>query len=383
MYEIDDYLAMVEDAVRTPAYLAAMAVTIRPGDRVLEIGTGFGYFAVHACRLGAAHVWAVEPNDAVAHGRALAEANGCADRITFVQGFSERLTLPERADVLVEDLRGISPLHGSRLAVLRDARDRLLASAARRVPLRDLLFLAPAELPADLARLAPDAPPAPHGISVAPIRALLPHAVHRTRAEADVLLASGAEWARLDYVDLPDADPAGEAVWTVERDGTLAGFVSWFATTLAPGIGFDTGPSAGRTVYDRGFLPLGEPIAVRAGDRASVRVRTRFDGTEYVWAWDTEVQHAAGGVERRRNSNLLTRAISGLRRARRSADHVPARSAEVAALATLMQAVDGATPLSTVARSLRATHPDVFGSEQEALRWAGELLARLGEESGR
>lgn len=383
MYEIDDYLAMVEDPVRTPAYLAAMAVTIRPGDRVLEIGTGFGYFAVHACRLGAAHVWAVEPNDAVAHGRALAAANGCADRITFVQGFAERLSLAERADVLVEDLRGTSPLHGSRLAVLRDARDRLLVPDARRVPLRDALLLAPSELPEDLARLAPAAPAAPHGISVAPIRALLPHAVHRTRAGADALLAGGAVWARLDYADLPDADPAGDAEFTVERDGMLAGFVSWFETTLAPGIGFDTGPAAGRTVYDRGFLPLGDPVAVRTGDRVTVRVRTRFDGTEYVWAWDTEVHYAAGGVERRRCSNLLTRAISALRRSRRSAEHVPARTAEVESLATLLGAVDGATPLAEIARVLRGAHPDAFASEQDALRWAGELLARLDEESGR
>ena len=132
MYELADYLAMVGDDARTKAYLDAMTAVVRPGDHVLELGTGFGYFAVHACRLGAAHVWAIEPNDAVSLGRPLAEAHGCAERITFIQDYAERVTLPRRADVLVEDMRGTSSLNGSRLAVLLDAEARLLAPGARR-----------------------------------------------------------------------------------------------------------------------------------------------------------------------------------------------------------------------------------------------------------
>lgn len=379
MYELDDYFQMIEDPVRTPAYLAAMRAVIRPGDRVLELGTGFGYFAVQACLAGAAHVWAVEPNDAVAHGRALAAANGCADRITFVQGRAEQLVLDARADVLVEDLRGVSPLHGARLAVLRDARARLLAPGARCIPARDELILAPAELPPDLARLAPDAPERIHGIAVAPVRSLLAQAIHRTRADASSLLADGVVWATLDYAAPPTDDPAGAAAWVITRDGVLAGLVSWFATTLAPGIGFDTGPTTARTVYDRGFLPLGAPLAVRAGDRVSATVRTRFDGSEYVWVWDVVVE-GASGTRTRRGSNLATRAISAARRARRAAAHVPARTAAVAQLQTLAGAVDGVRTLDAIAQLLREAHGAQFADDQAALRWAGDQLARLDEE---
>lgn len=379
MYELDDYLAMVEDGVRTPAYLEAMARTIRPGDRVLELGTGFGYFAVHACRLGASHVIAVEPNDAVAHARAVAEANGCADRITFVQGFAERLALPDRADVLVEDLRGISPLHGARLDVLRDAKARLLVPGARRVPLRDELLIAPSEVPGDLGRLAVEAPTVVHGIDVSAVRALLRQSVHRTRADATALLAEGAVWARLDLGALPDTDPRGGATFTIARDGTLAGLVSWFATTLADGVAYDTGPSSGRTVYDRAFLPLESPLAVHAGDEVQVEVRTRFDGGDYVWVWDVLLRRAAGGEARQRGSNLASRAMSAARRARRAAEHVPARSATVVRAERLLSLVDGARSLDAIAEALRQAEPGAFAAPQEALRWAGEHLARLDE----
>lgn len=382
MYELADYLAMLEDRVRTPAYLEAMARTIRPGDRVLELGTGFGFFAVHACRLGASHVVAVEPNDAVAHARAVAAANGCADRITFVQGLAEHLALDARADVLVEDLRGVSPLHGARLDVLRDAAARLLRPGARRVPQADELVIAPAELPHDLGALGATAPTVLDGIDVAPVRAMLRRSVHRTRAEASALLAEGRPWARLDLAALPEGDPEGRATFRIARDGTLAGFVSWFATTLATGVGYDTGPATGRTVYDRGFLPLEAPFPVRAGDEVTVQVRTRFDGVDYVWVWDVESLDASGGVAWQRGSNLASRAMSAARRARRAASHVPARSVAVERTARLLGLVDGARTLEAIAAALREADPAAHGTAAEALRWAGERLARIDDEPG-
>lgn len=380
MSAIDDYLAMAHDPVRAPAYLAAMASVIRPGDRVLELGTGFGYFAVHACRLGARHVIAVEPDDAVGHGRAFAEANGCADRITFVQGLSSRYVPSERADVLVEDLRGVSPVHRDRLDVLRDAADRLLVPSARRIPFADDLLVALSDVPADLPRLMPEQATELHGISVAPIRALLDHALHRTRGDASSLLAEGRVWARLDYGALAAGDPSGTAEWTVTRAGRLAGLVSWFRAELAVGIGFDTGPHAARTAHDRAFLPIGAPIVLAAGDHVRVTVRTRFDGVEPLWAWEVEVTHASGGTERRRCSDLLSRAMSAARRTVRAADHRPQRTPALERLAVLLSAVDGAASLGELAARMRAADPRAFPSEQAALRWTGEELAGFAED---
>lgn len=380
MYDLAEYLSMIEDGVRTPAYLAAMRAVIRPGDRVLELGTGFGYFAVQAVRAGAAHVWAVEPNDAVSHGRAIAAANGCADRITFVQCRSDQFTLEQPADVLVEDLRGTSPLQGSRLDILRDARARLLVPGARVIPHRDALVLAPTEMPTDLLRLAHGAPDEINGISIAPVRAVLSQTIHRTHGDAGSLLADGATWATLEYSALAPGDPSGRAQWVVARDGMFAGFLSWFATTLAPGIGFDTSPSTARTVYDRGFLSTGAPIAVRAGDRITAEVRTRFDGTEHVWVWDATIA-TNEETERRHGSNLASLAISAVRRARRAADRVPERDEFIERLAALAAAVDGTRTLAEVASRLHAGAAHDFADEQAALRWAAELLARADEQS--
>lgn len=378
-YDLTSYVAMVEDDVRTPRFLEALRAVVRPGDHVLELGTGFGYFAVAAVQAGAAHVFAVEPNDAIAHGRAVAEANGCLDRITFLQAHAERVTLGTPCDVLLEDLRGISPLHRARLAVLRDVRGRLLKPGARSIPARDTLLVAPSELPDDLGRLSPDAPDVRHGIDISPIRTLLAYEIHRTHGGPESLLAAGAPWATLDYAALDAADPRGGAVFEVARAGRFAGFVSWFATTLADGIGYDTGPHGARTVYDRGFLPIGDPIAVREGDRIAVDLRTRFDGEDFVWAWNTT--HTRGGREERRmSSNVATRLMSPARRMRREAGFAPQPGQFARRLAALGGLVDGERHLGTIAARLSETPGLGFASSSEALAWASALLARADEE---
>ena len=61
MFTLRNYGEMIDDAVRMDAYVAALRRVVKPGDVVLDIGTGTGIFAVLAARLGARRVFAVEP----------------------------------------------------------------------------------------------------------------------------------------------------------------------------------------------------------------------------------------------------------------------------------------------------------------------------------
>src|SRR3989442_247493 len=102
---------MIHDRVRTNAYAEALRTSVNPNSVVLDIGTGSGMLALLACKAGARRVYAIEVSDAIQVGRELAAANGFAERIEFIQNLSTRLTLPESADVIVSDLRGVLPLH--------------------------------------------------------------------------------------------------------------------------------------------------------------------------------------------------------------------------------------------------------------------------------
>ena len=58
-----EHARMLHDHRRTGDYLAAVAEAVRPGDVVLDVGTGSGVLAVAAARAGARRVYAVEASD--------------------------------------------------------------------------------------------------------------------------------------------------------------------------------------------------------------------------------------------------------------------------------------------------------------------------------
>ena len=129
-----EHARMLHDRRRTGDFLAAVAAAVRPGDVVLDIGTGSGVLAVAAARAGARHVYAVEATGIGDVAERVFRANEVDDRVTLVRGWSERIELPERADVLVSEIIGSEPLEENVLETTLDARRRLLTPGARVVP---------------------------------------------------------------------------------------------------------------------------------------------------------------------------------------------------------------------------------------------------------
>ena len=147
-----EHARMLHDERRTGDYLRALGAAIRPGDVVLDIGTGSGVLAVAAARVGARRVYAVEASDiAEVAGRVFA-ANGVTDTVTLVPGWSRQIELPEPADVLVAEIIGNEPLEEEILETTLDARRRLLKPDARLIPYALTLLARPLWLPEDEAR---------------------------------------------------------------------------------------------------------------------------------------------------------------------------------------------------------------------------------------
>jgi len=123
VYGIPEYGEMISDGVRMDAYARALRKVVKPGCVVLDIGTGTGVAAMLACQLGARRVYAIEPNDAIFVAQEIAAANGYGATIQFFQALSTEVTLPEPADVIVSDMRGILPLYRNHLVAIADAPD--------------------------------------------------------------------------------------------------------------------------------------------------------------------------------------------------------------------------------------------------------------------
>jgi len=135
------YFPMVLDTARHVLYERAFARVIRPGCRVLDIGSGTGLFAMMAARAGAAEVITCEANPRIAAAVASVVAhNGLSSRVRVVPKLSSDLEvgvdLPDHADVVVWDNLANGMLAAGALPGLEQAARRLARPGARFVPAR-------------------------------------------------------------------------------------------------------------------------------------------------------------------------------------------------------------------------------------------------------
>jgi len=135
---IKEHMLMVNDLRRGEKYYEAMKAVIRPGDVVLEIGTGAGLLSCMAARLGAKHVYTVEQS-AVLHrvARQVFDANGLSEKVTPLNVHSRELAklgvVREPIDVLVTETIGKHGFDEGILLALQDVKP-LLSPTARIIP---------------------------------------------------------------------------------------------------------------------------------------------------------------------------------------------------------------------------------------------------------
>jgi protein arginine N-methyltransferase 1 len=372
-YDSTGYGRMLADRVRTEAYAAALRAAVKPGSVVLDLGTGTGGFALLAARLGARRVYGVDPTDLVAVAREVARANGLADRVEFVQALSSDLHPPERADVIVFDLRGVLPPFQRIVETVVDARERLLAPGGVLIPHADTLLAAPVH--------APDAwndivgPAEVFELDFSAARRPGMNSWMRRPTTRDQLVAAPAAWAAIDYRTVASPDLRGTAAWTVERAGPGHGLALWFRTDLGEGIGFESGPDSG-TIYQTGFFPWPRPVELAPGDRVEADLQARLVSGEYLWFWDTRIHPAAGEPLSFRQSTFFALPPSPDRLRRRADSFVPTLAEEGRIEAFVLARIDGATPLGEIARALADAFPERFPTWEAALGRVGTLSER-------
>jgi protein arginine N-methyltransferase 1 len=282
MYSIRDYGFMIRDDVRTGAYAEALRRVVTPDAVVVDIGTGTGIFALLACRYGARRVYAIEPEGMIEMARAIAADNGYADRITFIEEVSSRVTLPERADVIVSDLPAYSHIE-----VIVDARERFLAPGGRLLPQRDTLCAALVHAPEAHVRRTVPWLENPYNLDMRAAGRLLENVVERRTFEADQLLSAPVRPTILDYTAIERPAVHAKCRLVADRAGTAHGAAVWFDVMVSDGVCFSNEPGAARrSALNRSlYFPFADPVAVVAGDELEFKVVGHSVNGRFLWNW--------------------------------------------------------------------------------------------------
>jgi protein arginine N-methyltransferase 1 len=381
MYSVRDYGSMIADRVRMDAFTRALALVVRPGSLVLDLGTGAGIFALVACRLGARRVYAIEPNSIIQAAREIAAANNFGDRITFLEQRSEEVRLPERVDVIVADVRGVLPCLDGGVHAVIDARQRFLAPGGAMIGRRDTVWVALVESPELYGSHFSGWDDRTLGFDQLAARRIVANTWSKGRVDAGQLLTDAWCCATLDYETVTSSDLHAEISWTPSRRGTAHGLVAWFDAELADGVGFSNAPGKPELVYGSAFFPWIEPVPLEAGDRVTVTLEGRLQGGDrYIWTWDSRVDRPGRPPVEFRQTTLLSDVVSPTAMKRRALQYKPVLGEEGQIDRFVLSAMNGRASIGTIARRMRARYPRRFASLRDAVTRAGDLSARFSRE---
>lgn len=358
------------------AYEEALRHAITPGCTVLDIGTGIGIHALLACRLGARRVFAVEPDDAIHLARDLAARNGYSDRIEFFQGLSTNIVMPQRADVIISDLRGVLPFCGHHIPAIMDARRRHLAGNGRMISARDTLWAAVVESPEWYRDYEAPWNGVTQSFDLETARVMATSSWCKARFKEDELLVVPSQWATLDYNTIEVSDARADIAWSVQRAGTAHGIAVWFDAVVAPGVEFSNAPGRPKAIYGSGFFPLSRPVSLDLGDTVRLSLRAHLIGDDYVWIWNTAV-HEADNPDRIkayfRQSTLQGTPLDKGQLLKQADTHVPVLGEEWAIDRYILDGMNGSCTVGEIATRLVERFPTRFSKWRDALARVGAL----------
>ena len=336
---------LLMDGARTDTYHRAIASVVKPGDVVLDLGSGTGILSFLACQAGARRVYAVESGDVAELSRLVVAANGFEDRIVLLHDTSYRITLPEKVDVIVTDTFHTFGLQDGLLGSMIDARQRFLKPGGRIIPRSIQLVVVPVELP-DIYRRLEIWSADQHGSRLLPGPGICD--------EQSVFRSGGARCvekgiprrAGVGHSDSAagrrDRQPvrrSGHAIAT--RPGVMHGLGGWFVAELDEGVCLSNSPDIMTVSWKNAFFPLDRPVTLAQGDALVLKIETCNGAT---WRWQVTV-----------NGRTL-------------AERTSFRGFPLSKEA-FRQALARVAPMLTPEGDARAVCPRLFNGERTSARW--------------
>lgn len=260
------------DRGRNDAYEQALLRAIRPGCRVLEIGTGTGLLAMMAARAGATVV-TCEADPAIAAAACdVIAANGYADKITVVNKHSTELD-PERdvgglADILVSEIVSNDLLSEGVLPAHEDAVARLLAPDGVVIPPRGTIRIALAH---DL-RGRPQRLGEASGFDLSAFNRLAaPNESIRVGMDQVALCSDPTDLFSFDFATAEPRKPGRRELALESEGGRVDGVVQWIALEMDAVGRYENRPQSGAVSCWGALLwRFPAPIDTMPGDRITV-----------------------------------------------------------------------------------------------------------------
>jgi type I protein arginine methyltransferase len=384
MYSMEMFARMFTGQERHDAFMEALRRTVKPGDVVIDIGTGIGIYAMVAAKLGARKVYALEPNPLVRLGPELAKRNGFAEgHIDFFEVLSTDFEPAEQADVIFSDIRGCSPLLNGVVATLFDAAARLLKPGGVMISQQDTIYAALIKEPRQRGSLWSNWRDNPFGFDLGPAMEAQFAEVQGYATRHEDLLTAPHVVGEVVFGVQSKVDLRAE--WTTDAlaDGEVHGVATWFDALLLKDstdgdVRLSCGPERRPSIYPGGVFCFVEPLQVSQGDR----LRVRFSGVDVghlTWAWSVSRMVGDRAVETRSGSSFAGAPLTARTLALGKEDRVISASVDLLIDSRVLPLFASGSSVGDVVDVLLAEFPDRFADRASARSRAIQLADRYGQ----
>jgi phospholipid N-methyltransferase len=274
MSVIEYQRTILADTVRNQALARAIKAVVKPGDTVVDLGSGTGFLAMLARRCGADRCYLIENDPDLARLSSEILKRNRMTGCTVVHAHSSEVTGLPKADVVISETLGNFAYEESIIEGVKDAR-RFLKPRGLVIPQGIEQWVVP--VVADrLWHEVSSWDRVGMGLDFTPARQRSLNNMYVKDVRVSDLMADGIVAQAWDRVDLSQPDNAsvrrGTVEWPVIKAATVYGFALWWVCTLADGIELSTSPKAPATHWKQIYLPVEEPLAVKEGEQLQLGI---------------------------------------------------------------------------------------------------------------
>jgi type I protein arginine methyltransferase len=245
--DFDIHEKMLADTLRVDTYYRAISTYVRNDAVVIDLGTGTGLLSFFAHKNHPKIIYAIDHSKIIEYAGLIAERNRISD-ITFIRAYSKNISLPEKADVLIQEQMGSWLFNENMVECVLDLRNRLLKKGGRILPNKFAFLIEPIQLK-DECRVPFIWEQEIYGINFSCLREQNQARENDTKMihsyEVDTFLGVPAPILSFDLETLPDVTSIATTLNShkiVTTAGRLDGFCLYFKAWFDESIFLDTSP---------------------------------------------------------------------------------------------------------------------------------------------
>ncbi len=282
--QIDEHRHLLMDDITQNQFRRAIMQKVKPGDVVLDLGTGSGLHALFACQAGAKKVYAVDIESIVEVAKETAFANNFGDRIEFIMGKAHDIELPEKVDAIITNVGFLNTL-----TTLPDMVRYHLKPGGKIIPTALELNFTFVNVPDFYSSRVSFWDNKIYDLDFSAFRQMASHHPLYTEYKTDELLMPSQSLGRIELSSVVDDYMERTVTFTADFDGVAHGLGGWYHFWNDGEILMSTEPPIrmDRDVWRNIFLPFEQPLSFRKGERFEFQIgmyaRGGYRGP--FWRW--------------------------------------------------------------------------------------------------